>query len=92
MGDIRGRGLFYGIEFVQDKETKAPFPVERHLAWDIWQRAFERGLIVYYSQGCADGKNGDIIMAGPPLIINEAQIDELVDLLAEAVVATDFNL
>lgn len=92
VGDIRGRGLFYGIEFVQDKETKKPFPVERHLAWDIWQKAFDRGLIVYYSQGCADGRNGDLIMAGPPLIINEAQIDELVSLLTEAVEATDFNL
>lgn len=92
VGDIRGRGLFYGIEFVQDKKSKTPYPVERHLAWEIWQQAFERGLIVYYSQGCADGKNGDIIMVGPPLIINESQIDELVGLLAKAVSATDFAL
>ncbi|MFZ0548076.1 MAG: aspartate aminotransferase family protein [Candidatus Promineifilaceae bacterium] len=92
VGDIRGRGLFYGIEFVQDKDSKTPFPASRHLAWDIWEKAFERGLIVYYSQGCADGRNGDIIMAGPPLIINEAQIDELVALLTEAIKATDFSL
>jgi adenosylmethionine-8-amino-7-oxononanoate aminotransferase len=90
-GDIRGRGLFYGIEFVKDKTTKEPFPAKRNLAWDIWEKAFERGLIVYYSQGCADGRNGDIIMAGPPLIINEDQIDELVSLLADAVAAVDFN-
>jgi hypothetical protein len=92
IGDIRGRGLFYGIEFVQDRETKVPFPVERRLAWDIWQKAFERGLIVYYSQGCADGRNGDIIMAGPPLIIHEEQVDELVNLLAEAIEAIDFSV
>jgi adenosylmethionine-8-amino-7-oxononanoate aminotransferase len=91
VGDIRGRGLFYGIEFVKDKTTKEPFPAKRNLAWDIWEKAFERGLIVYYSQGCADGRNGDIIMAGPPLIINEDQIDELVSLLADAVAAVDFN-
>jgi hypothetical protein len=91
VGDIRGRGLFYGLEFVQDKTTKAPYPASRHLAWDIWEKAFERGLIIYYSQGCADGRNGDIIMAGPPLIINEAQVDELVTLLTEAIEATDFN-
>jgi adenosylmethionine-8-amino-7-oxononanoate aminotransferase len=87
VGDIRGRGLFWGIEFVQHRETKAPFPASRHLAWDIWQQAFDRGLIVYYSQGCADGVNGDIIMVGPPLIIEEQQIDELVSILAEAVSA-----
>jgi adenosylmethionine-8-amino-7-oxononanoate aminotransferase len=91
VGDIRGRGLFYGIEFVRDKATKEPFPFARHLAWEIWQKAFERGLIVYYSQGCADGRNGDLIMVGPPLIVNEDQIEELVSLLTTAVEATDFN-
>lgn len=87
VGDIRGRGLFWGIEFVQNRETKEPFPAGRHLAWRIWERAFARGLIVYYSQGCADGVNGDLIMVGPPLIITEAQIDELVTRLADAVSA-----
>jgi adenosylmethionine-8-amino-7-oxononanoate aminotransferase len=85
VGDIRGRGLFWGIEFVQDRESKAPFPAARHLAWDIWQRAFDKGLIVYYSQGCADGKNGDLIMLGPPLIVTEPQLAEMVAILAEAV-------
>jgi adenosylmethionine-8-amino-7-oxononanoate aminotransferase len=50
----------------------------------IWQRAFELGLVIYYSTGCADGTNGDIVMLGPPLIINEAQIDELVAVLSRA--------
>lgn len=85
VGDIRGRGLFWGIEFVQDRASKEPFPKSRNLAWRIWERAFDLGLVVYYSQGCADGVNGDLIMAGPPLIINEAQIDELVAMLATAV-------
>lgn len=85
VGDIRGRGLFWAIEFVQDRASKAPFPKERNLAWRIWERAFDLGLIVYYSQGCADGVNGDLIMAGPPLIINEAQLDELVAMLTTAV-------
>jgi adenosylmethionine-8-amino-7-oxononanoate aminotransferase len=84
VGHIRGRGLFWGIELVQNRETKKPFPVSRHLAWEVWQRAFERGLIVYYSQGCADGINGDLILVGPPLTINENQIDELVSLLVGA--------
>jgi adenosylmethionine-8-amino-7-oxononanoate aminotransferase len=87
VGDIRGRGLFWAIEFVQDKVTKEPFPKNRNLAWRIWERAFDLGLIVYYSQGCADGVNGDLLMAGPPLIINQSQVDELVSMLAEAVKA-----
>ena len=88
IGDIRGLGLFWGLEFVQDKATKEPFPVERHLAWEIWQKAFDLGLIVYYSQGCVDGRNGDLIMLGPPLIINEAQIDEMVSILSKAIEET----
>ena len=85
VGDIRGRGLFWAVEFVQDKASKTPFPVSQHLAWDIWQQAFAKGLIVYYSQGCADGKNGDLIMLGPPLIVNEANLAEMVAILTEAV-------
>jgi adenosylmethionine-8-amino-7-oxononanoate aminotransferase len=85
VGDVRGLGLFWALEFVANRETKEPFPAARHLAWKIWQEAFDRGLIVYYSQGCADGSNGDLIMLGPPLIVNEAQISEIVALLADAV-------
>jgi adenosylmethionine-8-amino-7-oxononanoate aminotransferase len=85
VGDIRGRGLFWGVEFVADRETKAPFPKKDNIAWRIVQAAFERGLILYYSQGCADGVSGDLVMAGPPLIINEAQVDELVDIFIAAV-------
>jgi hypothetical protein len=85
VGDIRGRGLFWGIELVADRESKAPFAASRHLAWEIWQRAFDMGLITYYSQGCADGANGDLIMLGPPLIADQKQIDEMVQILQQAV-------
>jgi adenosylmethionine-8-amino-7-oxononanoate aminotransferase len=85
VGDIRGRGLFWGIELVRDRQTKAPFPAADGLARRVWNKAFELGLVVYYSTGCANGKNGDVIMLGPPLIINEAQIAEMVALLREAI-------
>ncbi len=85
VGDIRGRGLFWGVELVQDKASKEPFLAGRHLAWEIWQRAFALGLIVYYSQGCADGTRGDLLMLGPPLILNAAQADEMVAILAQAI-------
>jgi adenosylmethionine-8-amino-7-oxononanoate aminotransferase len=84
VGDIRGRGLFWGIELVADRATAAPFPAQEKIARRIWEHAFDAGLVVYYSQGCADGRNGDLIMLGPPLIINEAQIDELIALLASS--------
>ena len=86
VGDIRGRGLLWAIEIVRDRQTKEPFPAEQHVAWNVWRRAFELGLIVYYSQGCADGANGDLILVGPPLIVDEEQIDELVMILKQAFV------
>ena len=81
------RDRFWGIELVKDRATKAPFPVADGLARRVWNRAFELGLVVYYSTGSADSKNGDVIMLGPPLIIDEAQTGEMVGLLREAVYA-----
>ncbi|RMD54764.1 MAG: aspartate aminotransferase family protein, partial [Candidatus Thermofonsia bacterium] len=49
VGDIRGKGAFWALEYVQDKATKEPFPHKEHIAWRIWQRAFDLGLVVYYS-------------------------------------------
>lgn len=83
IGDIRGRGLFWTLEIVQDKASKAPFPAEERMAQSLHYRAFDLGLIVYYAQGCVDGKNGDLIHIGPPLIIHEEQVDELVGLLKQ---------
>lgn len=85
VGDIRGRGLFWGLELVEDRASKRPFPASRHLAWAVWQRAFDNGLIIYESQGCADGQNGDLLMLGPPLIVTEAQLAEMVAILTAAV-------
>ncbi len=82
IGDIRGRGLFWSIELVKDIESKEPFQVEQQVAWDIFKTAFEHGLITYYSQGCADGVNGDIIMVGPPLIADESHVNDIVRILS----------
>ncbi|MDX1614981.1 MAG: aminotransferase class III-fold pyridoxal phosphate-dependent enzyme [Candidatus Promineifilaceae bacterium] len=87
VGDVRGRGLFWALELVADRDTKKPFPRNAQTAPLIWKAAFDRGLICYYSQGCADGVNGDIVMVGPPFIIDESQIEELVELLGSAVEA-----
>jgi adenosylmethionine-8-amino-7-oxononanoate aminotransferase len=81
IGDIRGRGLFWTLEIVQDKATKQPFSADKHIASVIQQAAFDAGLIVYYAHGCVDGKTGDLIHIGPPLIVSENQVSEIVHLL-----------
>ncbi len=85
VGNIRGRGLFWAIELVKDRQSKEPFDVANHLAQTIWQQAFDQGLIIYYSQGCADGRNGDIVMVGPPLIVDENEVEEIAELLSTAI-------
>ena len=85
IGDIRGRGLFLGLELVQDKETKQPFPCSMQLHKMIKKIAFEEGLICYPMGGTIDGKNGDHILLAPPFIIEEHQLDELVSKLKTAI-------
>ncbi len=78
VGDIRGRGLFIGVEMVADRETREPFPVSARLAGRIKQASFDNGLIVYPAGGTADGVRGDHILIAPPFIISEAELDVLV--------------
>ncbi|MCC0052873.1 MAG: aspartate aminotransferase family protein [Rhodobiaceae bacterium] len=82
VGDIRGRGLFMGIELVADRDTKAPFDPKLGVNKTIKKAAFEAGLICYPMGGTIDGRSGDHVLLAPPFIIEDAQIDELVDKLA----------
>ena len=84
VGDIRGRGLFRGIELVADRETKAPFDPARGIAGKLKKAAFDAGLICYPMQGTIDGRQGDHVLLAPPFIIEDAQLDELTDKLAQA--------
>jgi adenosylmethionine-8-amino-7-oxononanoate aminotransferase len=85
IGDIRGRGLFRGVELVADRETKAPFDPACKLHARIKTEAMARGLMVYPMGGTIDGLNGDHILIAPPFIVNRAQIDTIVDRLADAI-------
>ncbi len=85
VGDIRGRGLFQGIEFVKDRSTKQPFPPTDGLAGKIKKAAFEAGLICYPMPGTRDGKIGDHVLLAPPFILDDGQIDEIVMKLSQAV-------
>lgn len=85
VGDIRGRGLFLGIELVQDRATKEPFAPERKLHAAIKNEAMARGLMVYPMGGTIDGQRGDHILLAPPFIVSASELSEIVARLAEAV-------
>jgi adenosylmethionine-8-amino-7-oxononanoate aminotransferase len=85
VGDVRGLGLLWGVEFVRDKKTKQPFPPERNLAGLVGQAALRRGLLVYPMQGCVDGVAGDHLLIAPPAVITAEQISWAVEQLRAAV-------
>jgi len=85
VGDVRGLGLFAGIEFVEDRTTKKPFDAALKLNILIGNRAFDKGLVSYPGGGGADGVNGDHILLAPHFIITEEQIDRLVAILDESI-------
>lgn len=85
VGDVRGRGLLAGIEFVADPVTREPLPRSAGFAEAVTAAALEVGLVVWPNVGHADGRNGDLVMLAPPFVITEEQIDEMVTLLGKAV-------
>jgi adenosylmethionine-8-amino-7-oxononanoate aminotransferase len=86
VGDIRGKGLMAGVEFVQPG-TRDPFPAEAGVTALIDRETRKRGLFVYPCAGIVDGKAGDSILMVPPLVISEAEIGLLVDRLDGAIEA-----
>ncbi len=85
VGNIRGRGLFLGLELVEDRASKAPFDPARKLNAKIKSAAFEAGLICYPMGGTIDGKSGDHVLLAPPFILTDDQVGELVDKLSTAI-------
>jgi len=86
IGDIRGRGLFQGVELVADRASKAPFPAEAKLHARVKKAAMQEGLMCYPMGGTVDGRSGDHILLAPPFILEEAQLDELTEKLQRAIV------
>jgi hypothetical protein len=84
VGDVRGRGLLAGIEFVEDKASRAPFPRAARFAESFAEAALDAGLTVWPNVGHADGTSGDLAMIAPPFIVTEEEIGEIVRRLAEA--------
>ena len=84
VGDVRGRGLLAGIEFVADPETREPLPRSARFAELFTDAALEEGVVVWPNVGQADGRDGDLVMLAPPFIITEDQIDEILQLWTRA--------
>lgn len=85
VGDVRGRGLFRGIELVNDRATKTPFDPSIKLHARVKKAAMAHGLMCYPMGGTVDGQRGDHILLAPPFIIDSSHIDAIVDKLALAI-------
>ncbi|NQY93168.1 MAG: aspartate aminotransferase family protein [Campylobacteraceae bacterium] len=85
IGDIRGKGLFIGIELVKDRTTKECFDPKLQIYAEIKSTAKELGLLCYPMGGTDFGKAGDHVLLAPPFIITPEQVTELVDKLEDAI-------
>ena len=85
IGDIRGRGLLLGLEFVIDKASKTPFPTEATFHERLKNAAMDKGLICYPMSGTIDGHNGNHVLLAPPYTLVDQQLEEIVDKLEAAI-------
>lgn len=85
IGDIRGRGLFWGIELVQDRASKQPFDPARKVHARIKKEAMARGLMVYPMGGTVDGRYGDHVLLAPPFITSDSELAQIVERLEAAI-------
>jgi adenosylmethionine-8-amino-7-oxononanoate aminotransferase len=92
IGDVRGLGLMLGVEFVQNRATKAPFPVDLKLSKRVSEATLRRGLVSYPGSGTVDGVAGDHLLYTPPLTITPSQVDELIAILDESLAAVAADL
>jgi adenosylmethionine-8-amino-7-oxononanoate aminotransferase len=92
VGDIRGRGLFLGVEFVQDRETKTCLDPSLEFNARLKKAAFAHGLICYPMGGTVDGQNGDHVLLAPPFISEPDHLAEVVDKLTAAIDAVTADL
>ncbi|MDC0004208.1 aspartate aminotransferase family protein [Porticoccaceae bacterium] len=85
VGDIRGRGLFRGLELVADRASKAPLPYSLSIHSSIKRHAMARGLACYPGGGTIDGQQGNHILLAPPYIIDRSHVAEITEKLGDAV-------
>jgi adenosylmethionine-8-amino-7-oxononanoate aminotransferase len=87
VGDIRGRGLFVGVEFVADRATKQPYDPQQGVAAALKRHALEQDLMIYPLSGTVDGVRGDHVLLAPPFICGASDIEVIATKFAAAVAA-----
>ena len=85
VGDIRGRGLFMGVELVEDSDSKRPFDPALRLHAKVKAEAMKHGLMCYPMGGTIDGQRGDHVLLAPPFIASREELDTIVQRLAAAI-------
>jgi adenosylmethionine-8-amino-7-oxononanoate aminotransferase len=85
VGDIRGKGLLCGIEFIRDPKTREPFPADARIGARIQADALEAGVMTYPTQGCVDGQRGDNLLIAPPFTITTQMIQMIAHALEVAI-------
>ncbi|MCF6137269.1 aspartate aminotransferase family protein [Pseudalkalibacillus berkeleyi] len=92
VGDIRGKGLLWGLELVTNPETKESFPIHTFVTERTVKKCFEKGLIVYPAVGGINGTSGDAIIIAPPLTISKEEMKMLMKILEEAIAEISHDL
>ncbi len=85
IGDIRGRGLFIGLELVADRATKEPFDPALKVNALIKKQAMAEGMVCYPAGGTVDGRRGDHVLLAPSFIVQQPHLDEIVDKLGRSI-------
>lgn len=86
VGDIRGRGFLWGVEFVADRKTRRPFPRREKVCERLWERLYADGVLLYKATGLA-GADGDALLVGPPFIATDEELERIAEALGAAVEA-----
>jgi adenosylmethionine-8-amino-7-oxononanoate aminotransferase len=84
VGDVRGLGLLFGVEFVIDRATREPFPQSDNISEKIRHLCLEENVLTYPTQGCVDGLRGDHILLAPPFTISSEESALIVRALQSA--------
>jgi adenosylmethionine-8-amino-7-oxononanoate aminotransferase len=85
VGDVRGRGLFLGIELVQDRASKRPFDPDLKLHARLRDAGMSEGIVCYPSGGCVDGRRGDHVVLAPPFTVTDREVEEIVERMGRTI-------
>jgi adenosylmethionine-8-amino-7-oxononanoate aminotransferase len=85
VGDVRGVGMLWAVEFVADRQSREPLPAEVHFADRVCARCMQMGVLLYPGHGSADGRRGDHLMVAPPFVVTEGEVAIILDVLRRAI-------